>query len=60
MFALASGELVAAPRRVGAILAHDGDVVHGVTRLSAGTRYGLYLLRARAAVAPLPSPALVA
>lgn len=34
-------------RRAGAVLAHDGDAVHGVTRLVAGTRYGLFALRAR-------------
>jgi len=26
---------------------HHGDVVHGVTRLERGTRYGLYALLAR-------------
>jgi hypothetical protein len=41
------GRLHRPARRVGALLAHDGDVVHGVTRLDAGVRYGLFVLRAR-------------
>lgn len=41
------GRLHCPTRRVGALLAHDGDVVHGVTRLDAGVRYGLFALRAR-------------
>ena len=41
------GRLHRPARRVGALLAHDGDVVHGVTRLDAGVRYGLFALRAR-------------
>ncbi len=37
-------------RRAGTLLAHNGNAVHGVTRLDAGTRYCLYALRAR----PIP------
>ena len=46
-YAGADGTLLLPRRVAGAIIAHDGDVVHGVTRLDAGTRYGLYALRAR-------------
>ncbi len=47
LFAGPDGALVTVPRGAGRILAHDGDAVHGVTRLTAGTRYGLFVLRAR-------------
>jgi large subunit ribosomal protein L40e len=43
----ADGSVVPLVRRAGAILAHDGDVVHGVTCLESGVRYGLYALQAR-------------
>ncbi len=38
VFACNDGRLVHARRRMGAILAHDGDAVHGVTALVKGTR----------------------
>lgn len=44
VFAHADGSLSLPARRAGVILAHDGNIVHGVTRLSAGTRYGLFAL----------------
>jgi hypothetical protein len=42
------GRVVPVVRRAGALLAHDGDIVHGVTSLVCGVRYGLYALKARA------------
>ncbi len=48
LFACTDGQLLTAKRRQGCLLAHDGDVVHGVTRLIQGVRFGLYALRARA------------
>jgi hypothetical protein len=48
LFACTDGRLVVAQRRQGCILAHDGDAVHGVTRLVQGVRFGLYALRSRA------------
>lgn len=47
LFALPDGRLLAPPRTPGVVLAHNGDVVHGVTRLERGTRYALYALVAR-------------
>ena len=44
VFARADGAVVRAVRRAGTVLAHDGELVHGVTRLVAGTRYGLFAL----------------
>jgi hypothetical protein len=40
------GSVTMAQRRAGHVLAHDGDIVHGVTRLAAGTRYALFALLA--------------
>ena len=48
LFACTDGQLLPAQRREGCILVHDGDAVHGVTRLIQGVRYGLYALRSRA------------
>ncbi len=48
VYALPRGELLVPERAAGRILAHHGDVAHGVTQLSAGVRYGLYALVARA------------
>jgi ubiquitin len=48
VYALPSGELLVPDRAAGRILAHHGDVAHGVTQLSAGVRYGFYALVARA------------
>ena len=42
-----NGVVAVAPREMGALLGHRGDTVHGVTRLVAGRRYGLFVLRAR-------------
>jgi hypothetical protein len=47
VFLTSAGDVVQPHRVAGGILAHDGDVVHGVTRLEKGVRYGLYVLRAR-------------
>ena len=47
LYALSSGALLAPQRTVGSVVAHHGDVVHGVTRLLGGMRYGLYVLVAR-------------
>jgi hypothetical protein len=38
-------------RTPGGYIVHDGDVAHGVTKLVQGTRYGLFLLKARTALA---------
>ena len=48
VYALPRGELLVPERAAGCILAHHGDVAHGVTQLSAGVRYGFYALVARA------------
>jgi hypothetical protein len=48
VFALPCGRLLVPERAVGAVLAHHGDVAHGVTALEKGLRYGLYALVARA------------
>jgi hypothetical protein len=38
LFACSDGRLVHVKRRVGSIMAHDGDAVHGVTQLVKGIR----------------------
>ena len=38
LFACPDGRLMHVQRRVGSIMAHDGDAVHGVTRLVKGIR----------------------
>ena len=50
VYALPSGELLVPERAAGRVLAHHGDVAHGVTQLmiTSGVRYGLYALVARA------------
>jgi len=48
VFALPCGRLLVPERAAGAVLAHHGDVAHGVTALEKGLRYGLYALVARA------------
>jgi hypothetical protein len=48
LLALPSGQLLAPERRLGAVMAHHGDVAHGVTQLERGLRCGLYALVARA------------
>jgi hypothetical protein len=47
LFACTDGQLVLTQRSEGHILAHDGDAVHGVTRLVSGLRLGLFALRSR-------------
>lgn len=42
-------EVVAPLRTPGGWIVHDGDMAHGVTKLVQGTRYGLFLLKARTA-----------
>lgn len=39
------GRLERPSREVGSVTVHDNGVVHGVTPLVAGVRYGLFLLR---------------
>ena len=41
LFACGDGRLMHVQRRVGSIMAHDGDAVHGVTQLVKGVRCGL-------------------
>ena len=41
VFALPCGRLLVPERTAGAVLAHHGDVAHGVTQLEKGVRYGL-------------------
>ncbi len=38
LFACKDGRLMHVQRRVGSIMAHDGDAVHGVTQLVKGIR----------------------
>ena len=38
LFACSDGQLMHVQRRVGSIMAHDGDAVHGVTQLIKGIR----------------------
>ena len=45
LFARADGTIVHTKRRAGTVLAHDGRLVHGVTKLVRGVRYGLFVLR---------------
>ena len=44
VFATSEG-LVAPPRPAGSATVHDHRVAHGVTKLTAGVRYGLFFLR---------------
>ena len=58
VFLLGSGAVQLASRQAGWALGHNGDAVHGVTRLMADRRYGLFVLRARSsdvAAAALPA-----
>lgn len=43
VYACGSGELLCVSRVRGCGIVHDGDVVHGVSALESGIRYGLYL-----------------
>ena len=45
LFACGDGRLMHVQRRVGSIMAHDGDAVHGVTRLVKGIRCELTACR---------------
>jgi hypothetical protein len=47
VFALPDGSIVQPTRVPGSILYHHGDVVHGVTQLTSGKRYGLFVLVSR-------------
>ena len=47
VFALPNGELLAPSRKPGCVIAHHGDVAHGVTQHMKGTRYGLFALVSR-------------
>jgi len=49
VYALPCGELRAPARAPGVVLAHHGDVAHGVTRLARGRRYALFAVAARGA-----------
>ena len=40
-----SGVLEILDRPAGSITIHEGDIVHGVTELESGVRYGLFLLQ---------------
>ena len=40
-----SGRLHAPERRAGTITIHNNQIVHGVTELKSGVRYGLFLLK---------------
>ena len=60
VFLLGSGAVQLPSRQAGWALGHHGDVVHGVTTLMAGRRYGLFVLRARSSdVAAAALPAVV-
>ena len=48
VFALPTGELLVPERAAGRVVAHNGDVAHGVTLHREGVRYGLFALVARA------------
>ena len=57
VFLLGSGAVQVVPRQAGTAVGHHGDAVHGVPRLVAGHRYGLFVLRARSSdmAAALPA-----
>jgi predicted 2-oxoglutarate/Fe(II)-dependent dioxygenase YbiX len=42
---LTKGEMHIPRRPTGSITIHENDIVHGVTKLERGTRYGLFLLK---------------
>ena len=42
---LSEGKIHVPPRRPGTITLHENDIVHGVTQLVSGVRYGLFLLK---------------
>ena len=41
---LTKGKIHLPPRHAGTITLHENDIVHGVTELVSGTRYGLFFL----------------
>jgi len=45
LFALEDGTLLAPKRLAGSATRHDNTIVHGVTKHTAGVRYGLFLLK---------------
>jgi len=47
IFALADGKLLTPTRAPGCVVAHHGDVAHGVTQHMNGIRYGLFCLVSR-------------
>jgi predicted 2-oxoglutarate/Fe(II)-dependent dioxygenase YbiX len=42
---LSDGKVHVPSRPAGSITIHHNDIVHGVTKLHSGTRYGLFLLK---------------
>ncbi len=54
VFATAAGELLVPTRVGGSCTVHDSAVVHGVTELTRGVRYALFLLHDDAAGQPAP------
>lgn len=46
VFAHADGSVTLSQRHAGTMLVHNGEIVHGVTRLIKGTRYGLFAILA--------------
>ena len=45
VFAMGDGSLVVPEREVGSATVHDNGVVHGVTEITRGVRYGLFMLQ---------------
>ena len=45
VFVAPGGRLVAPPRPAGSATIHDNQIVHGVTTMTHGVRYGLYFLQ---------------
>lgn len=46
---LSEGQMHTVERPAGSITIHHNEIVHGVTTLTAGTRYGLFLLKKKVA-----------
>ena len=42
---ISRGKLTAPPRSPGSVTIHDNTIVHGVTLLESGVRYGLFFLK---------------
>jgi|EP01046_Picozoa_sp_COSAG06_P033156 predicted 2-oxoglutarate/Fe(II)-dependent dioxygenase YbiX len=47
VFLTADGELECTSRTAGSATIHDNGVVHGVTEMTSGVRYALFVLRVR-------------